>query len=90
MRVLGFILVMVMISTSSQSSQKRDFTLCSEIAYSMNMYLGQHSVEWDLFTKMLNTDTNIDTDKTLELIDKIDKSLTKASKYATIYNAKCK
>ena len=90
MRVLGFILVMVMISTSSQSSEKRDFQTCYEIARTMNMYLGMHSDEWNLFTKMLRTDKNIDGEKSLELVDKIDVSLTKASKYATIFNAKCK
>ena len=89
MRVLGLILVMVMISTSSQSSEKRDFQTCYEIARTMNMYLGMHSDEWNLFTKMLRS-KNIDGDKSLELVDKIDASLTKASKYATIFNAKCK
>ena len=89
MRVLGLILVMVMISTSSQSSErKRDFTLCSEIAYSMNDALGLHSSQWSVVTHLLKTDK--DTDAILLVLDEMDKSLTKASKYATIYNAKCK
>ena len=85
MRLLGLILVMMMISTSSQSSEMKDWTKCSQIEKSMNEYLGMHSVEWDLLKKL-----EVGSDGYMNLLDAIDKSLTQASKYATIYNAKCK
>ena len=85
MRLLGLILVMMMISTSSQSSEMKDWTICSQIEMSMNEYLGMHSVEWDLLKKL-----EVGSDGYMNLLDAIDKSLTQASKYATIYIAKCK
>ena len=89
MRLLGLILVMVMISTSSQSSEKRDFTRCSEIAKSMNIYLGQHSSELGVINHLMKTDKS-QSDSILEMIKAMDRSLTTASKYATIFIAKCK
>ena len=52
MRLLGLILVMMMISTSSQSSEMKDWTLCSQIAKSMDAYLSLHSTNYDVLEKL--------------------------------------
>ena len=88
MRLLGLILVLMIVPISSQSSEKRDFTLCSEIARSVNEYLGMHSAECNVLGVMIDSD--YDKDQFRNMLDTVDRSLTTASKYATIYIAKCK
>ena len=85
MKSLFIIPLVLLFSTPSSSSEMKDWTKCSQIEMSMNEYLGMHSVEWDLLKKL-----EVGSDGYMNLLDAIDKSLTQASKYATIYNAKCK
>ena len=85
MRFICLILVMMMISTSSQSSEMKDWTKCRQTLTSINEYLGIHSVDWHMLKKL-----ELGSDLYMQQLDAIDRSLTKASKYATIYNAKCK
>ena len=85
MKSLFIIPLVLLFSTPSSSSEMEDFTKCSQIEMSMNEYLGIHSDDRDFLMEL-----EVGSDGYIDVLIAIDRSLTKASKYATIYIAKCK
>ena len=87
MRSLVFILIIMVVSTSSHSSAKMNFTSCSDILLLMNHHLRLVSNDYE-------TRSQLDPQKHKEgfmmMSKSLERNLDTATKWATIYNAKYK
>ena len=93
MRLLGLILGMMMISTPSQS-ERLNLLRCNDIEKEMVANLAEYTVYHSLRSKIPTGQRDDGSfypmDEYRSLTQRLDKYLTKASQFATIYNAKCK